>query len=192
MTYGRIDRSTELTLALWGGPLWLRVGAVIAYGYSNGRAPAERKVRIMSAPPAKRAAGAAGKCLKGPLREVKPRIYGSGGSSLVNDLIHVHVNRRADPIPRRLREKASLINPLIESEMAYLVRRLWHCNLCELPSLSDMVEMIIDRFTSKAAYNANKPNVPRANLRHLRSWLTRAQLSLHSHSQDSRIFLSHH
>ncbi|KAH0694771.1 hypothetical protein KY285_021868 [Solanum tuberosum] len=40
-----------------------------------------------------------------------------------------------------------------------------------------MVEMIIDRFASKAAYNANKPNVPRANLRHLRAWLTRAQQS---------------
>ncbi|CAN4127028.1 unnamed protein product [Withania somnifera] len=38
-------------------------GAAIAYGYSNGRAPAERKVRITSAEPAKRAAGAAGKCL---------------------------------------------------------------------------------------------------------------------------------
>ncbi|KAK4372038.1 hypothetical protein RND71_007422 [Anisodus tanguticus] len=30
---------------------------------SNGRDPAERKVRITSAPPAKRAAGAVGKCL---------------------------------------------------------------------------------------------------------------------------------
>ncbi|KAH0667527.1 hypothetical protein KY290_034999 [Solanum tuberosum] len=55
--------TAEPTLASRGGPLWLRAGAAIAYGYSNGRAPAERKVRITSAPPAKRAAGAAGKCL---------------------------------------------------------------------------------------------------------------------------------
>jgi len=72
---------------------------------------------------------------------------------------------------------AEQISPLIESEKARLVRRLWHHNLGELPSPSEMVEMIIDRFASKAAYNANKPNVPRANLRHLRAWLTRAQQS---------------
>ena len=77
-------------------------------------APAERTVRITSAPPAFRAAGAAGKCLVGnspvnreehstkgghtkqvqeigpaprkvsPVKEVKPRTYGSRGSSLVN------------------------------------------------------------------------------------------------------------
>ncbi|KAH0644975.1 hypothetical protein KY284_032859 [Solanum tuberosum] len=72
---------------------------------------------------------------------------------------------------------AEQISPLIESEKARLVRRLWHHNLGELPSPSEMVEMIIDRFASKAVYNANKPNVPRANLRHLRDWLTRAQQS---------------
>ncbi|MCD7448522.1 hypothetical protein HAX54_043452 [Datura stramonium] len=50
---------------IWDGglPLWLRVGAAIAYGYSNERAPTERKVRITSTPPAKQTAGAAGKFL---------------------------------------------------------------------------------------------------------------------------------
>ncbi|YP_173390.1 hypothetical protein NitaMp044 (mitochondrion) [Nicotiana tabacum] len=78
---------------------------------------------------------------------------------------------------------AEQISPLIESEKARLVRRKWHRNLDELPSPSEMVEIIIDRFGSKAAYNANKPNVPRANLRHLRAWLTRAQ---HSAEQDGK------
>lgn len=73
-----------------------------------GGAPAEIKVRITSAPPAKRAAGAAGKCLVGQqpsepggalderghteqVREIgpaplflKPRTYGSRGPSPVN------------------------------------------------------------------------------------------------------------
>ncbi|MCD9643313.1 hypothetical protein HAX54_030659 [Datura stramonium] len=72
---------------------------------------------------------------------------------------------------------AEQISPLIESEKARLVRRLWHRNLGELPSQGEMVEMIIDRFASKAAYNVNKPNVPRENLRHLSAWLTREQQS---------------
>ncbi|KAK4343800.1 hypothetical protein RND71_036894 [Anisodus tanguticus] len=40
-----------------------------------------------------------------------------------------------------------------------------------------MVEIIIDRFAKESAYNANKPNVPRAHLRHLKTWLTLAQHS---------------
>ncbi|PHT46878.1 NADH-ubiquinone oxidoreductase chain 1 [Capsicum baccatum] len=63
---------------------------------------------------------------------------------------------------------AKQIIPLIESEKVRLVRRLWHHNLGELPSPSEMVKMIIDRFASKATYNANKPNIRIANLRHLR------------------------
>ncbi|PHT49275.1 hypothetical protein CQW23_13483 [Capsicum baccatum] len=73
---------------------------------------------------------------------------------------------------------AEQISPLIESEKARLVRRLWHHNLGELPSPSEMVKIIIDRFASKVAYNSNEPNVLRANLRHLRAWLTRAQQSV--------------
>ncbi|MCD7465351.1 hypothetical protein HAX54_001154 [Datura stramonium] len=46
---------------------------------------------------------------------------------------------------------AEHISPLIESEKACLVLRLWHCNLGELPSPSEIVEMIIDRFASKAS-----------------------------------------
>uniref|UniRef100_A0A7N0RCE5 Uncharacterized protein n=1 Tax=Kalanchoe fedtschenkoi TaxID=63787 RepID=A0A7N0RCE5_KALFE len=41
-----------------------------------------------------------------------------------------------------------------------------------------MVEIIRNRFASKAARNANKPNVPRADLRYLKCWLTRAQQSV--------------
>ena len=68
---------------------------------------------------------------------------------------------------------AEQISPLIESEKARLVRRLWHRNLGDLPSPSEMVEILIERFASKAAYNANKPNAPRAHYRHLKAWLTR-------------------
>jgi hypothetical protein len=86
---------------------------------------------------------------------------------------------------------AEQISPLIESEKARLVRRLWHRNLGELPSPSEMVEIIINRFASKAAYNANKPNVPRANLRHLRVWLTRAQQSAEQDGKGNMSIKNH-
>ncbi|KAJ8534904.1 hypothetical protein K7X08_016632 [Anisodus acutangulus] len=82
-----------------------------------------------------------------------------------------------DRIQEQKDRLAEQISPLIESEKARLVKRLWHRDLRELPSPSEMVEIIIDCFASKAAYNANKPNVPRAHLRHLNTWLTRAQHS---------------
>lgn len=72
---------------------------------------------------------------------------------------------------------AEQISPLIESEKARLNRRFWHRNFGHLPSPNEMVEIIIDRFASEGARNANKPYVPRANLRHLKVWLTRAQQS---------------
>ncbi|PHT27481.1 NADH-ubiquinone oxidoreductase chain 4L [Capsicum baccatum] len=57
---------------------------------------------------------------------------------------------------------AEQISPLIESEKARLVRRLWHHNLGELPSLCEMVEMIIDRFANKGIRGIllNRRNIP--------------------------------
>uniref|UniRef100_A0A3Q7EDZ2 Reverse transcriptase Ty1/copia-type domain-containing protein n=1 Tax=Solanum lycopersicum TaxID=4081 RepID=A0A3Q7EDZ2_SOLLC len=47
--------------------------------------------------------------------------------------------------------------PLIESEKARQVRRLWCHNLGELPSPSEMVEKIVHRFAIKTVYNVANP-----------------------------------
>lgn len=86
---------------------------------------------------------------------------------------------------------AEQISPLIESEKARLRRRLWHRNLGELPSPNEMVEILINRFASEGARNANKPNVPRANLRHLRVWLTRAQQSAEQDGKGNMSIKNH-
>ncbi|MCD9644250.1 hypothetical protein HAX54_032428 [Datura stramonium] len=65
-----------------------------------------------------------------------------------------------DKIKEQKDRLAEQISPLIESQKAHLVR-------------------------SKSAYNANKPNVPKANLWHLRAWLTRAQQSAERNGREN-------
>lgn len=70
---------------------------------------------------------------------------------------------------------AEQISPIIDEEKERLRKRFWYRDLGELPSANEMIEVIINRFASEDARNANKPNVPRAHLRYLKSWLTRAE-----------------
>ena len=81
--------------------------------------------------------------------------------------------------------------PLISAEKERLRRRFWHRELGELPSPNEMVEMIINRFASDDARNANKPNVPRAKLRYLKTWLTRAEKSAEQDGQGNMSIQNH-
>ncbi|KAM7459768.1 hypothetical protein LguiA_036040 [Lonicera macranthoides] len=82
-----------------------------------------------------------------------------------------------DKIREQKDELAEEIRPLIEEAKARLCKKFPDRDLGELPEAREMVEMIINRFASDGARNANKPNAPKAHLKVLKTWLTRAQQS---------------
>lgn len=81
-------------------------------------------------------------------------------------------------IKKKKDDLAEQIVPIIQSEKDRLLRTQYAGrDLGELPSPKEMVEILINRSTCESARNANRPNAPREDLPHLKTWLTRAKNS---------------
>ena len=87
--------------------------------------------------------------------------------------------RELAKIQERKDDLAEHILPIIEKQKEKVYNLFWDRDLSsrEVPSPNEILEMVINRYASKGARNANKPNAPIDEFKHLKSWLTRAEKS---------------